>query len=120
MCSNFKSRPIQCTPAEELTPIEKEYLDDFVESKVRFTDNRYFVSLPWISPIQLGIHSDLSLARLHRLICSLCRLGRFEQYLSAIEKLINQFAEPIPCTPDSTNVYYLPCHCVIRLDKLTT
>ncbi len=51
MCSNFKSRPIQCTPAEELTPIEKEYLDDFVESKVRFTDNRYFVSLPWISPI---------------------------------------------------------------------
>ncbi|XP_017494215.1 PREDICTED: uncharacterized protein LOC108382340 [Rhagoletis zephyria] len=120
MCSSFESRPIQCTPVEALTPIEKEYLDDFAENKVRLIDNRYFVSLPWISPIQLGTHSDLSLARLRRLVRSLCRSGRFEQYSSAIEELINLFAEPIPRTPDSTNVYYLPHHCVIRLDKSTT
>ncbi|KAH9399368.1 hypothetical protein TYRP_017779 [Tyrophagus putrescentiae] len=34
MCSSFESKPKECTTAAELTPLEKQFLEEFVRSKV--------------------------------------------------------------------------------------
>ncbi|KAH9407248.1 hypothetical protein TYRP_012798 [Tyrophagus putrescentiae] len=120
MCSSFESKPKECTTAAELSPLEKQFLEEFVRSKVTQQNGQYFVQLPWLEPTNLGSNLKQATDRFHRLVKSLISKGRAEQYAAAMAETIANFAEPAPNPPTSSKVYHLPHHCVVRLDKETT
>ncbi|KAH9402651.1 hypothetical protein TYRP_016184 [Tyrophagus putrescentiae] len=120
MCSTFESKPKECTTAAELSPLEKQFLEEFVRSKVTQQNGQYFVQLPWLEPTNLGSNLKQATDRFHRLVKSLISKGRAEQYAAAMAETIANFAEPAPNPPTSSKVYHLPHHCVVRLDKETT
>ncbi|KAH9401814.1 hypothetical protein TYRP_017224 [Tyrophagus putrescentiae] len=96
------------------------FLEEFVRSRVSIQNGQYFVQLPWLEPTNLGSNLKQATDRFHRLMKSLINRGRAEQYAAAIAETIANFAELAPNPPTSSNVYHLPHHCVVRLDKETT
>lgn len=118
--ANYESRCLESTPVAELTVEEQQYLDEFVEKKVKIEDERIHVQLPWLSPTNLGTNKSQALSRFNKLVDSLRTKGRFEQYSTAMNEMVSKFAERAPLVPESSKVFYLPHHCVIRLDKSTT
>ncbi len=119
MCSSFESKPKECTTAAKLTPLEKQFLKEFVRSRVSIQNGQYFVQLPWLETTNLGSNLKQATDRFHRLMKSLINRGRAEQYAAAMAETIANFAELAPNPPTSSNVYHLPHHCVVRLDKET-
>ncbi|KAH9405998.1 hypothetical protein TYRP_014296 [Tyrophagus putrescentiae] len=68
MCSSFESKPKECTTAAELSPLEKQFLEEFVRSKVTQQNGQYFVQLPWLEPTNLGSNLKQATDRFHRLV----------------------------------------------------
>lgn len=119
-CGNFASVPAEHTTTSELTSLEKQYLDDFVDNKVQLKGHQFYAKLPWLTPINLGTNQKQAHDRFQRLLKSLRLKDRFELYDASLKETISKFAEKAPAIPTSANVYYLPHHLVIRLDKTTT
>ena len=95
---------------------------DFVRS-IRFTGTRYEVGLPWKDNCP-RIEDDYELCRnrlrsLHQKL--LKNPKHLEEYNGNIEKqLATGIVEVPPSNNDQENVHYLPHHCVVRKDKVTT
>lgn len=120
MCSNYESIPKGVTPSFELTKEEQQYLDEFVTKKVRVEDNQVVVQLPWLNPINLGTNERQAYNRFTHLMKRLRDRGRYDSYSSAMNDMIDKFAERAPLNSESDKVFFLPHHCVVRLDKSTT
>lgn len=98
---------------------ESQFLDEFIENKVKFRDNRYSVCLPWIQTITLADTKELARNRLYRLTKSLKQRKFYDVYNEAIGKMIDSSTEVAPSIPVGT-VFYLPHHAVIRPERQTT
>ena len=103
----------------ESSPAEQ----DFVRN-IRFTGTRYQVGLPWkVDRPQIGDDYELCHNRLRSLHRKLLKDSRnLEEYNKGIEEqLATGIVEKVPPSDkDHSNIHYLPHHCVIRKDKVTT
>ncbi|KAH9390442.1 hypothetical protein TYRP_023020 [Tyrophagus putrescentiae] len=98
MSSYFESAPKEEDSKSDLTADEQQYLEKFTNEKVKVVNDRCVVQLPWLQPTNLGSNRKASLR----------------------PDMISRFAEPAPAASTTGKLYYLPHHCVLRLDKETT
>ena len=103
--------------------VEKTLYDDFA-SNITFSQGRYQVALPWKEfHDTLPDHYQLSLKRLHSLLCRLLQEPTIlEQYDRTIkEQLEKGIIETVDASePAPDKVHYLPHHAVVHTDKTTT
>ena len=116
----LESIGIKSTGTESENPPKEQ---DFVRS-IRFTGTRYEVGLPWKDNYPY-IDDDYELCRnrlksLHQKL--LKDPKHLEEYNRNIEEqLATGIVEEVPPNvKDEKNVHYLPHHCVVRKDKVTT
>ena len=96
---------------------------DFVRN-IRFTGTRYEVGLPWKADrVQIDDDYELCRNRLRSLHRKLLKDPKnLDEYNKSIEEqLASGIVERVPASDkDHDNIHYLPHHCVIRQDKVTT
>ncbi|XP_046851153.1 uncharacterized protein LOC124444586 [Xenia sp. Carnegie-2017] len=96
---------------------------DFVRN-IRFTGTRYEVGLPWKNDhVQIDDDYELCHNRLRSLHQKLLKDPQnLEEYINGItEQLVAGIVERVPASDkDCGKIHYLPHHCVIRKDKVTT
>ena len=96
--------------------------DDYVlsmwEDRSRFNDGHWHVPIPWNkSGATLPNNYDYAKARLMSLRVTLTRKGILDKYDVEISKLLsNGYAEEVTEDVSSSNIWYLPHHCVPKKD----
>ncbi|XP_071579667.1 uncharacterized protein [Temnothorax nylanderi] len=116
------SEEVPSSPANLLTPEEADCEAHFKATHSRDPSGRYIVRLPFKSPAtQLGNSQRTAQACLQRLLRRFSsdepyRL-RYSSFMREYEELRHIVRTPLP-GPDSTPVYYLPHHGVLKGDDI--
>ena len=96
--------------------LEAEYLNEFIASKVTRLEGTYSVRLPWLTPVNLASNKDVAWMRFIKLIKQLQVRNLVDKYAEVMDEMCSKFAELVTTTAIQRE-YYLPHHCVLRLDE---